>query len=231
MNAELTQKLVKRFPVLYQDYHSPMTQTCMCWGFDHRDGWFEIIWQLSLAIEEELGYSWPRKRWYLFKKRFFRLWNKFIYALSPIRQDKRKPEGSGTKEDPYRWIVTEEAPRDWLAGLARRVFPLRSLDDYGSWHAKLQWLGFKVFVHWPYTGFAVQQVKEKFGTLRFYHPGKEAIDRYVRLAERLSSVTCEECGKRGAPNDSGWIRTQCNDCHNRRTRLGPFLSSVSYEQD
>jgi len=31
MNAELTQKLVRRFPVLYQDYDSPMTQTCMCW--------------------------------------------------------------------------------------------------------------------------------------------------------------------------------------------------------
>jgi hypothetical protein len=29
VNAELTRKLVKRFPVLYQDYDSPMTQTCM----------------------------------------------------------------------------------------------------------------------------------------------------------------------------------------------------------
>lgn len=70
MNSELTQRLVKRFPVLYQDYHSPMTQTCMCWGFDHGDGWFEIIWQLSLAIEEELGYSWLQKRWFLVKKGF-----------------------------------------------------------------------------------------------------------------------------------------------------------------
>ena len=112
MNPELTQRLVRRFPILYQDYNSPMTQTCMCWGFDHGDGWFEIIWQLSLTIEEELGYSWSRERWYLFKKSFFRSWNKFIYALSPIREDKRKQEGSGTKEDPYRWVVVEKAPRD-----------------------------------------------------------------------------------------------------------------------
>jgi thiazole synthase len=87
----------------------------MCWGFDHGDGWFEIIWQLSLAIEEELGYSWPRERWFLLKKSFFRSWNRFIFVLSPIRQDKRKQEGSGTKEDPYRWVVKEEAPRDRLA--------------------------------------------------------------------------------------------------------------------
>ena len=76
-------RLVKRFPVLYQDYRSPMTQTAMCWGFDHGDGWFEIIWQLSLAIEEEIDYSWTRKRWLLFKKSFFRSWNASVYKLSP----------------------------------------------------------------------------------------------------------------------------------------------------
>jgi hypothetical protein len=218
MNAELTQRLVKRFPVLYQDYDSPMSQTCMCWGFDHGDGWFEIIWNLSLAIEEELNYCWLRKRSFLVKKSFFRAWNKFIYALSPVRQDKRNQEGTGTKEDPYRWVVVERAPRDWLAGLASKVFPPRRFDDYHSWSAKLQYLGLKAFLRWPYTGFAVQQVKEKLGTLRFYCPGNDAIDRYVRLAERLSSVTCEDCGKRGTANDSGWIRTQCDGCRNLVSR-------------
>jgi len=61
----------------------------------------------------------------------------------------------------------------------------------------------------------VVQVKEKFGTLRFYCGGTEAIDKYVRLAERFSSVTCEDCGKLGKANDSGWIRTQCDACRNR----------------
>jgi hypothetical protein len=215
MNAELTQKLLKRFPVLYQDYDSPMTQTCMCWGFDHGDGWFEIIWQLSLAIEEELGYSWPRERWCLLKKSFFRSWNRFILALSPICHDKRKQEGSGTKEDPYRWVVTEEAPRDGLALMAWRLLPPLRFDDYHSWTARLQRLGSKAFLHLPDTGFAVQQVKEKFGTLRFYCPGNETIYKYVRMAEWLSSVTCEDCGKPGKANDSGWIQTLCDDCRNR----------------
>ena len=62
MNKELTERLLKRFPVLYQDYYSSMTHSCMCWGFDHDDGWFEIIWQLSLALEEELNYSWAEGR-------------------------------------------------------------------------------------------------------------------------------------------------------------------------
>lgn len=219
MNAELTQKLVKRFPVLYQDYDSPMTQTCMCWGFDHGDGWFEIIWQLSLAIEEELQYSWARKRWFLFKKSLFRASNKLVYAVSPARLDKRARTGSGTKEDPYRWTVVERAPLDWLAKAASVVLPEGKTDGIRlSWRSRLQNLGFKAFVVWPHTGFAVQQVKEKFGTLRFYCPENDAIYRYVCLAERLSAVTCEDYGKPGIAIDSGWIRTQCEECRSPRTR-------------
>jgi hypothetical protein len=51
-----------------------MAQICMCWGFDPGDGWFEIIWQLSLAIEAELNYSWMRERSYLLKKSLSRWW-------------------------------------------------------------------------------------------------------------------------------------------------------------
>jgi hypothetical protein len=85
--------------------------------------------------------------------------------------------------------VVEKAPRDWLAKAASVVLPDRKTDGIRlSWKSRLQNLGFKALVVWPHTGFAVQQVKEKFGTLRFYCPGNDAIDRYVRLAERLSSV-------------------------------------------
>jgi hypothetical protein len=122
VNQELTLRLVKRFPVLYQDYRSPITQTAMCWGFDHGDGWFEIIWQLSLAIEEERGYSWTKKRWLLFKKSFFHSWNAFVYKLSPVRHDKQIREGSGTHEDPYRWTIIEKAKGDWLARTASKIF-------------------------------------------------------------------------------------------------------------
>jgi hypothetical protein len=215
MNRELTQRLVRRFPVLYQDHASPMSRTCMCWGFDHGDGWFEIIWQLSLAIEEELDYSWLRKRWFLFKKSFFRSWNALIYKLSPVIHDRQVQTGSGTTADPYRWIVVEKAPGDWLARMTSKLFGKRH-SDFRTWRGTIQSLGFKAFVRWPQTGLAVQQVKEKFGTLRFYCGGTEAIHRYIHLAERLSSITCEDCGKPGTANDSGWIRTQCDDCRSAK---------------
>jgi hypothetical protein len=211
MNQELTQRLVKRFPILYQNYSSPMTQTCMCWGFEHGDGWFEIIWQLSLAIEAELNYPWHRKHWFLFKRKFFRRWNDFLYKLSPPQPDKHARVGSGTVSDPYRWVLVERAPRDWLARMIAKFFHEKD-DGSQKWRTSIRRLGFKAFIKWPDTGLAVQQVKEKFGTLRFYCGGTEAIHRYIQLAERLSSITCEECREQGTANDSGWIRTLCEEC-------------------
>lgn len=61
------------------------------------------------------------------------------------------------------------------------------------------------------------QVKEKFGTLRFYYSGgDDAIDGMVRMAEAMSSVTCEECGNPGKSRSGGWIHTYCTPCEEAR---------------
>ena len=57
------------------------------------------------------------------------------------------------------------------------------------------------------------QVKEKFGTLRFYMTRyTDEIRELISSAETLSSVTCEECGSPGEEKGGGWIRTLCNPC-------------------
>ncbi len=57
------------------------------------------------------------------------------------------------------------------------------------------------------------QVKEKFGTLRFYyHGGDDKVDGMVRMAESMSAVTCETCGAPGQSRGGGWIQTLC-DAH------------------
>ncbi len=144
MNQENTSKLLKRFPVLYQDYYSPMQQTCMCWGFSCSDGWFEIIWQLSLAIEDHLGYTPFKKRKFMFKRTYARVWNDLIYKLSPVVCDKRERLGTGTKDDPLRWEIVGKAPDcDWTMTLAQALLPDRS-SDFGSTIGSFQRSGLKL---------------------------------------------------------------------------------------
>ncbi len=54
------------------------------------------------------------------------------------------------------------------------------------------------------------QVKEKFGTLRFYiDGGNEYTSALVQMAESFSGVTCEVCGDRGELVGGGWLQTLC----------------------
>lgn len=123
MNKEHTTKLLTDFPNLYQQYQLPMTMTCMCWGFDCGDGWFDLIYRLSKAITE---------------------------------QD-----------------ANAEAT----------------------------------------------QVKEKFGTLRFYTGGiSEAVWKLINDAEDESGTICEVCGTKEnvSINESGWLSTLCTTCREEK---------------
>lgn len=77
----------------------------------------------------------------------------------------------------------------------------------------------KSILEWGYDTieFKVTQVKEKFGTLRFYTNGapKESYDR-IREAEKLSSETCEECGEPGKILNDGWVSVRCNKCRKKK---------------
>jgi hypothetical protein len=54
------------------------------------------------------------------------------------------------------------------------------------------------------------QVKEKFGTLRFYCNGTtDEVDELITKAEKQSAVTCETCGKIGELIASSWLYTAC----------------------
>ena len=126
MKQEHDEYLCKVYPKMMVNRNAPMTETCMCWGFECGDGWFPILNQLMGNIQHHI--DWKNR--------------------------------------------TEE------------VVPQVVL----------------------------QQVKEKFGTLRFYYSGG---DDYVRglvsMAESMSGIMCETCGNPGTRTSGGWIKTACKE--------------------
>lgn len=57
----------------------------------------------------------------------------------------------------------------------------------------------------------VQQIKEKFGGLRFYHSGgDDHIHGMVQMAEAFAGTLCEECGGIGKRRSGNWVRTLCD---------------------
>jgi hypothetical protein len=63
----------------------------------------------------------------------------------------------------------------------------------------------------------VEQIKEKFGGLRFYYQGgDEYISGLVSMAESWAGIACEECGGIGKRRGGGWVRTLCNKHEDER---------------
>ncbi len=58
------------------------------------------------------------------------------------------------------------------------------------------------------------QVKEKFGTLRFYvNSYDDIVSGMIWLAEAMSAKICENCGSTvGIKSSTGWIRYLCPEC-------------------
>lgn len=113
MNNENTEKLFNRFPFFKPD--APITESLMSFGFECGDGWFSLLWDLCLKLEEE----------------------------DSVKQ--------------------------------------------------------------------ILQVKEKFGSLRFYVDGaSDAAYQLINQAEEMSETTCEKCGgKSSISNQDGWYSTVC----------------------
>lgn len=147
MREELDKLLCENYPKMFVNRHADMKETAMCWGFDHGDGWYNIIDHLCYNIQAHIDWKNGQRERLL-------------------------------KDNPYNNKIPDEVPQ-----------------------------------------VVVDQVKEKFGTLRFYyHGGNDTIDGMVSMAESMSGVMCETCGAPGKRRGGGWIYTAC-DVHTREQDL------------
>lgn len=86
-----------------------------------------------------------------------------------------------------------------------------------------------------YPQLVAEQIKEKFGSLRFYYRfeecdsenaeyGKkfnrteEMLEGAISFAEALSSKMCEGCGVKSEVHGQGWRTTLCDDCLEKNRR-------------
>lgn len=171
MREELDKQLVERFPRMFRNRYAPMTETCMCWGFECGDGWFQILMSLCENIDSHV--NWKRKM--------------RVYDLRLARAKKRG------RDAVLEYICKGKTPSLW--------------DEERADEIMEQELRLTPYVHHV----TADQVKEKFGGLRFYYSGgDDEVSGMVRMAESWAAVTCEECGAPGSIRHGGWIRTLCD---------------------
>ena len=179
MNRANTVRLLNRYPLLYADYNKPLTQTLMCFGFEHGDGWYDIIKGLSHGLEP-----------------LIRVWMKEHPNAPCAACSCAKDAHYGCKSSrPGKCLALREHVDPPKNAKIPELYYQCWCDQYDDGHPR------------------AVQVKEKFGTLRFYMTGEtEEMSRLIHRAEERSAVTCEKCGKPGEYRDLGWAFTLCDSC-------------------
>ena len=77
----------------------------------------------------------------------------------------------------------------------------------------------------PPISVQIDQIKEKFGGLRFYYSGGDKnIFGMTCLAESLSYKICESCGTtQNIGITKGWLYTVCETCYNKNPRANKLV--------
>lgn len=174
MNEKLDKQLCEKYPLIFAKRHGSVSETAMCWGFEHGDGWYNIIDTLCGNIQGYIDRV-ARDR-------------EMAIKFNTMKSDAMA--GDWTKFD--EWY--KNTPENIRESYQKRVM-----------EAEFQQIKDVV----PQV--VAAQVKEKFGTLRFYYDGgDEYIGAMVSMAESMSARTCEHCGAPGTQRSGGWIRTLCD---------------------
>jgi len=183
MKQELDKLLCEKYPKMMVNRNKNMQETCMCWGFECGDGWYNILNQLMGNIQHHIDWKEKQRKWAI-------EYNEMAAQAKAGNFDLFEEENKSLTDEEYKNKKLAEI----IAGDFRVVpesIPQVTLD----------------------------QVKEKFGTLRFYYTGgDEYISGMVTMAEAMSGCTCEGCGNPGERHGGGWVRTLCTTCEEQREK-------------
>jgi hypothetical protein len=114
-------------------------------------------------------------------------------------------------DQPDLQAILKRIPEGWWGGL----------DIGPGWHAIVIKIDKELSKLDP--DYQVLQVKEKFGTLRYYTQSSENYERtgdyktepffkIIGEGESASAITCEECGGEGSlRTQRSWLRTLCDE--------------------
>ena len=138
MKEELEKKLFEKYPKIFMDRDKSMQETCMCWGIECPDAWYDMLDRMCRSLQYD------------------------------------------TDTNSYPQVIAE-------------------------------------------------QVKEKFGTLRFYYRTEggegnlEYKDGYItgtiHTYENMSGDICSDCGiNQNISSTKGWIAYICDECKKKREK-------------
>lgn len=211
---EFEAEMLKKYPLLYADMYGDPRYTIMAFGIEVNKGWWPIIDNLSVKLEEKIKPIYEEARKdpdarcvQCGRKRQWHWLFYLFYAIKYFFMNRRR----AFKAYPQ-WRKRDKGWGKRDKRLKRSVWKTLYYTFF-----KFKW--YKACRKWQPAYPKAMQVKEKFGGLRFYmNYYVEEIEELINEAEEKSYKTCERCGAPGKSREGGWIITLCDKCEEERSR-------------
>jgi hypothetical protein len=194
MNEALEKKLTEDFPLLFRQSSLDMTQTCMCWGCEHGDGWEPIIRELceNLSINRVFmarvkGYEW-------FDELKVKLHNvcRKIERMFGWRYGKLYMHNYRGYHKFPGWHVEFTQIKEKFGTLRVYYDIVKDFEDEDVAHLD------------------AADIEAEFQQL------KGVVRLATSIADRKSEITCERCGSVGKLRQEGWIKCLCENCNQKK---------------
>ena len=176
---------------IYKKYPDPYNNSEWHKHYDGEEEDYKKLVEYNKALCEEFPFLIPSNRW------------------SGIKITEAQDGGywPGSPDDipdyDYTYTELDEMPTGW-----RLAFGLDMCREIKEELIKFDYL----------NEYRITQVKEKYGSLRWYDggcPRDSKIGEIISKYEKLSAVTCIECGKPAKWVSTGWISPWCDDCKDK----------------
>jgi hypothetical protein len=180
MDKKLQNQLFKKYPKIFRQHKLSFRESCMGFGIETGNGWYELIDTLCGWIQ-------------------FHIDNNYIHVYPWYKKILRGP---------IVWFHNCcYAIIEWnMKGDSLDHPTLKKTNQLISWVHMPKLL--------PIPQVEACQVKEKFGSLRFYiYGGDDEIRGAISFAQSFSAKICERCGQPGTLHvRGGWFATLCGKC-------------------
>lgn len=212
---EFDERMMRLYPSLFPkdddgNIREPECGLCCPYGWQHLVERLcaAIVWRVENPREVQVWRSIYAVQTFIYRKCFVPIYNVLYRWVDPLESLHWK---DGKREV---WIMINQKQRKGI----EEKYPLRT-----KLTSKLGKISFFLrprmrFKKVPTPPVTIDQVKEKFGTLRFYYSGGDTnIAEMVSMVERISEVTCEETGAPGKMHVRGaWYKTLSKDAGEAR---------------
>lgn len=206
MKTELQAKLLKKYPQFFTT-----TREIYIGREDMGVEMAKLLNQKAIVLPIQFGFE-CGNGWYMLLDQLMGEIENHLQNVNRNNKNKFK----------YQWMWNLQR---WLrVRTSAKQTRLRSLGDWIYEKAPRK--------NMPEVTVQIDQIKEKFGGLRFYYSGgDDDIDGMVSLAESLSYHICETCGSTlNIGYTKGWIATMCQSCYEKHPKKDTMIWELAKQK-